>query len=134
VNDFLWGYQDNLVTLANSIMPDYIHFEKFGLMDRLLDEGINEVSIHLPKAVEIINQREKHEINFDDQPEDEIIENPDDVQYEDDFEENLSHETISALSKQPKENEIRIRDFSIDLWNGSPGLKPLGYDERYSAS
>lgn len=35
VHDFLWGYQDNLVSLANTVLPDYINFERFGLMDRV---------------------------------------------------------------------------------------------------
>jgi hypothetical protein len=118
------------VTLANNVMPDYINFEKFGLMDRLFDEGVNEVSLHLPKAVETINQREKDDLNFDDSPEDATIENLSDVQYEDGFDLNLSHEINLTSSKQPKE-AIKIRDFSIDLWNGSPGLKQWGYDERY---
>ena len=37
VQDYLWGYEDNLVKLANSVLPDYINFEKFGLMDRVSD-------------------------------------------------------------------------------------------------
>lgn len=35
VHDFLWGYKDNLVTLANNILPGYITFDRFGLMDRV---------------------------------------------------------------------------------------------------
>lgn len=35
VHDFLWGYEDNLVKLANTFVPNYINFEKFGLMERV---------------------------------------------------------------------------------------------------
>lgn len=35
VHDFLWGYEDNLVRLANTILPNYITFERFGLMERV---------------------------------------------------------------------------------------------------
>lgn len=35
VHDYLWGYEDNLVRLANTILPNYITFERFGLMERV---------------------------------------------------------------------------------------------------
>lgn len=35
VHDYLWGYQDNLVSLANSVLPNYINFDRFGIMDRV---------------------------------------------------------------------------------------------------
>lgn len=35
VHDYLWGYQDSLVSLANTILPNYIDFPRFGLMDRV---------------------------------------------------------------------------------------------------
>lgn len=41
VQDFLWGYKDNLISLANTVVPNYINFDRFGLMDRVrlrLDE------------------------------------------------------------------------------------------------
>lgn len=35
VQDYLWGYQDSLVSLAHTVMPNYIDFKRFGLMDRV---------------------------------------------------------------------------------------------------
>jgi scavenger receptor class B, member 1 len=35
VHDFLWGYDDSLVRLANTVLPNYITFERFGLMERV---------------------------------------------------------------------------------------------------
>lgn len=35
VHDYLWGYQDTLVSLAHTVMPGYIDFSRFGLMDRV---------------------------------------------------------------------------------------------------
>lgn len=35
VHDYLWGYKDSLVSLANGVLPNYINFETFGLMDRV---------------------------------------------------------------------------------------------------
>ncbi len=35
VNDFMWGYEDNLVKLANNLVPNTINFDKFGVLDRV---------------------------------------------------------------------------------------------------
>lgn len=35
VSDFMWGYDDNLVKLANNLVPDMITFERLGVLDRV---------------------------------------------------------------------------------------------------
>lgn len=35
VHDYLWGYTDNLIKFARTVLPDYVDFDKFGLMDRV---------------------------------------------------------------------------------------------------
>ena len=35
VYDYLWGYEDPLVRLASGIVPNFINFRKFGLLDRV---------------------------------------------------------------------------------------------------
>ena len=35
VHDYLWGYDDPLVTLASNIAPNIINFKRFGLLDRV---------------------------------------------------------------------------------------------------
>jgi len=35
VYDYLWGYEDSMVTLASGIVPNFINFQKFGLLDRV---------------------------------------------------------------------------------------------------
>jgi len=35
VYDYLWGYNDPMVKLANGIVPNFIDFQKFGLLDRV---------------------------------------------------------------------------------------------------
>lgn len=35
VYDYLWGYDDPLVRLASGIVPKFINFRKFGLLDRV---------------------------------------------------------------------------------------------------
>lgn len=59
-----------------------------------------------------------------------------DVEYDDDFvEEKLVEDRFNEIPTMALRNEAHkyelpeIRDFSIDLWNGSPGLKYWGYNE-----
>ena len=35
VQEYLWGYEDPLIRLASGILPNYIDFGKFGLLDRV---------------------------------------------------------------------------------------------------
>lgn len=35
VYEYLWGYEDPLVRLASGIVPNFINFKKFGLLDRV---------------------------------------------------------------------------------------------------
>lgn len=48
VHDYLWGYEDRLVYLASKLIPQIINFEKFGLLERMFNEGHNVVNMHLP--------------------------------------------------------------------------------------
>lgn len=36
VYDYLWGYEDPLVRLASTIVPNIINFETFGILDRVI--------------------------------------------------------------------------------------------------
>ncbi|CAL7951820.1 unnamed protein product [Xylocopa violacea] len=47
VHDYLWGYEDRLIRLANTIVPRFIDFHKFGLLDRMYDEGNNIVVMNV---------------------------------------------------------------------------------------
>nr|XP_050845801.1 scavenger receptor class B member 1-like isoform X1 [Vespula vulgaris] len=47
--DYLWGYDDTLVKLATDILPSYFNFRKFGLLDRMYDEGQNIININIRK-------------------------------------------------------------------------------------
>lgn len=35
ISQYLWGYEDRLVTLANRVIPSWINFEKFGILERV---------------------------------------------------------------------------------------------------
>ncbi|XP_075148935.1 scavenger receptor class B member 1 [Haematobia irritans] len=50
VHEYLWGYDDNLVTLASRFVPNFINFERFGILERMFDEGDNTVTMKLPAA------------------------------------------------------------------------------------
>lgn len=52
-----------------------------------------------------------------------------DVEYEDGYDED-AFRGIESLSQQiPEPEKNGIRDYSIDVWNGSPGLKHWGFDD-----
>lgn len=35
VDEFMWGYEDKLVKIANKYIPSWIDFERFGLFERV---------------------------------------------------------------------------------------------------
>ena len=35
VQEYLWGYEDPLLEFANTVIPSWIDFKKFGIMDRV---------------------------------------------------------------------------------------------------
>lgn len=48
VDEYLWGYDDPLVKFGSQIIPSFINIEKFGLLDRMFDDGHDLVQMHLP--------------------------------------------------------------------------------------
>ncbi|PZC75846.1 hypothetical protein B5X24_HaOG205590 [Helicoverpa armigera] len=36
--DYLWGYEEPLINLGNTVLPGWINFDKMGVLDRLYDE------------------------------------------------------------------------------------------------
>ena len=121
---------------------------------QLFDEGHNLVSMNLPKAIEIMKKKELEEAKQNhvelpeelpvDLPEDVPISLPQvsdlvmDVEYEDDYVSNdlpfaaASTMVETHVTLNENKNKIQeVRDYSINLWNGSPGLSQWGYDEKY---
>uniref|UniRef100_A0A1A9WGN3 Scavenger receptor class B member 1 n=1 Tax=Glossina brevipalpis TaxID=37001 RepID=A0A1A9WGN3_9MUSC len=64
VHDYLWGYEDRLVYLASKLIPQIINFEKFGLLERMFNEGHNVVNMHLPGAKKPKDQQPKYYRDF----------------------------------------------------------------------
>ncbi|KFB46340.1 AGAP004643-PA-like protein [Anopheles sinensis] len=112
-HDLLWGYDDPLVRIASSLLPDIIHFQKIGVLDRMFDDGFDTVTINLPESVRN-QQRSDEDGTLDGELSDELVESLHDDYY---------HEIVSPRPA----GEEPIRDYSIDLWNGSPGLAHWGY-------
>lgn len=180
VNDFMWGYDDNLVKLANNLIPNIITFERLGVLDRvsrcvilselklffitmqLFDEGHNIVSMMLPEGARQFNDERKRREESEKlkifQKQTELIRNLEvisstmspektsqvsDVVYDEDFDETIidkSHDlfneipsmalkTVPQTTTKLKYEVPEVRDFSIDVWNGSPGLKYWGYND-----
>ncbi|XP_055847864.1 lysosome membrane protein 2 [Episyrphus balteatus] len=103
VHEYLWGYEDPLVNIASKLVPSVINFQKFGLLDRMFDEGRNLVTIKLPHKPGRKRVRKDGEVT--------TTVDYGDIDYEfDNF-------------------EPQARDFSIDNWNGLKGLKHWGYEE-----
>ncbi|XP_059219774.1 scavenger receptor class B member 1 [Stomoxys calcitrans] len=48
VHEYLWGYEDHLVSLASRFVPSFINFERFGILERIFNEGENMVTMKLP--------------------------------------------------------------------------------------
>ncbi|KAG5347598.1 SCRB1 protein, partial [Acromyrmex charruanus] len=60
VYDYLWGFEDSLVKLASGIMPNFINFLKFGLLDRMYDEGENIVTVNLQKNADMVEEKGRY--------------------------------------------------------------------------
>lgn len=39
VHSYLWGYEDNLLSLAHTVVPGSIRFSKIGVLDRVSSTG-----------------------------------------------------------------------------------------------
>ncbi|XP_017769336.1 PREDICTED: scavenger receptor class B member 1 [Nicrophorus vespilloides] len=57
IDEYLWGYDDKLVDLANKALPNWINFPRFGIMDRMmaLDNASNVVTIKTKSDVQMRN-------------------------------------------------------------------------------
>lgn len=119
VADFLWGYDDSLITLASNVVPSVIPFKKFGLLDRMFDDGTNVVTINLPEGVKRLQEQAKMEQKIKSE-ESRTTRGPLSMALY-----GLSEDDDDAESHQPYKPPIR--DFSIDMWNGSPGLHHWGW-------
>lgn len=108
-------------------------------LQQLFDEGHNLVSMNLPTKIQNKAPKPKHEPATPiDEPATAALKNLD-VEYEDDYDVVEYHQKKSEFAKL-KEEQDRIvsqmhsfspvlRDYSIDTWNGSPGLQSWGYDD-----
>jgi hypothetical protein len=111
---------------------------------QLFDEGHNVVSMILPEGVKRLTREQM--LRMTDEPEERTTEGVrraasltkvKDVEYEEEYDSDkfneipLMAQTVESTTAAAanKSNFTKIREFSIDMWNGSPGLKHWGYDE-----
>lgn len=116
VHDYLWGYEDSLVALASSVVPNIITFERFGLLDRMFDEGENEVTINLPASVARQADERAEQVR---------------QQRAASEQHNRTENTDgNAIENALPDPVMPVRDFSIDMWNGQAGLQYWNYNEQ----
>lgn len=60
VYDYLWGYEDSLIKLATGIVPKFFNFKKFGLLDRMYDEGTNTVTINILQSDDMVSEHGRY--------------------------------------------------------------------------
>lgn len=47
IDQYLWGYDDNLVTLAHNALPNWINFPRFGIFDRVSKTSPKTLNLRL---------------------------------------------------------------------------------------
>lgn len=60
VHEYLWGHEDSLISLASGIVPNFINFRKFGLLDRMYDEGNNKVRLNIKRKKDMLNEEGRY--------------------------------------------------------------------------
>lgn len=132
VKDYLWGYDDPLISLASTFVPTIIPFKKLGLLDRMFDDGVNVVTINLPERVKKLREIERlaEEAKKVNVGQNTTTTTNDTILNEifsvfDNENSNGPPEVQEATSSELY-NPL-IRDYSIDMWNGSPGLHHWGW-------
>lgn len=73
VEDYLWGYDDPLVRFGSQVIPSFINIDKFGLLDRMFDDGEDVVEMRLPNSTEA-NRTDQEQAKRPPQPRDYSIE------------------------------------------------------------
>lgn len=115
VNDYLYGYEDPILTLGSHFVPSITPFEKFGFLDQFIDietkhqvvtTSLHDVYKEDLGVVEAVSQTQA------------AI----DVEYDDDV---TLYSTVDdtlrpVVNKMLNLRELIQRDHTISLWNGSP--------------
>lgn len=133
VYEYLYGYEDPILTLGSNIVPSITPFEKFGFLDQFIKiEENHMVTTTLEDVYEEAVEEESSTPTIDYS---EL-----DVEYDEDDSENLLAYHNKVANKNAKPSQLsKLRDHSIELWNGSP-LMPswenhgVNNENKYCAS
>ncbi|CAD7084816.1 unnamed protein product [Hermetia illucens] len=131
VEDYFWGHEEPLVTLASTFLPSVIDFQKFGLLDRMFAEGDNLVSMNLPGRKELLErERQEEEARLAEIKRKKAEES---VSGRDEYI-NEVYQAFSYTEEYEEEKEVYrpvVRDYSIETWNHRKGMKFWGYSEDH---
>lgn len=130
VKDYLWGYDDPLISLASTVVPTIIPFKKLGLLDRMFDDGVNVVTINLPERVKKLREMEKLAKEAKKVTGSSLDKTTTEDSALNDIFSVLDDEALvkpTDIEESPEMFSPLIRDYSIDMWNGSPGLHHWGW-------
>lgn len=131
VNEYLYGYDDKILNLGSNVLPWVTPFKKFGFFDQFIKGEENHM---LTTTLKDVYEADKEEIKVPSTTPAvaEILESKNlDVEYEEESMEN--EEKFEVVEDQAQAEDaikpklkpaktLKLRDYSIELWNGSPFL------------
>lgn len=123
VYEYLYGYEDPILTLGSNIVPSITPFEKFGFLDQFIKIEENHM---VTTTLEDVYEEAVEEVSSTLTNDDSEL----DVEYDDDVTENLKafhsssdnklYQIVNKISNAKPSKLLKLRDHSIELWNGSP--------------
>lgn len=102
-------------------------------------QKLKEIEKHVSELKEIIKSTTSTTTSTQKAPKAMLSNQVSDVEYDDDSIEDSYEDRfneIPTMALQAASNKYKspdVRDFAIDMWNGSPGLKYWGYNESGNA-
>lgn len=106
LEEYFWGYDDALVNSGAKLVPHWIDFDKFGLIDRVSKLYVIKQKLLLNVSIfqQLFNEGDNHVS---------MIVDP----------------SRTGKGNPALDESERGRLYSIESWNGSPGLKQWGYED-----
>lgn len=126
VNDYLFGFEDPILSVGSHIVPSITPFEKFGFFDQFiraeenhvvtttLKEFYEEEELTQPSPIKTEHQESAIDVEYEDVIIDETAEVVDSKSYHE------TEKTVNNMSTFKPSKKLKLRDYAIELWNGSP--------------
>lgn len=126
VYEYLYGYEDPILTLGSNIVPSIVPFGKFGFLDQFIKIEENHMVTTTLEDVYEEEAQAVEEVSSTPTIDDSEL----DVEYDDDVIGNSNafhtnsddklHQVENKMSIAKPTKLLKLRDHSIELWNGSP--------------